>query len=104
MTLDASVLIATRNRPAQLAETLGYLARQASDGVRFEVIVADNGGDAATAAVLADARAALDVVAVVEPRPGKNRALNRALPRARGALLVFTDDDVEPRAGWLAAH
>jgi GT2 family glycosyltransferase len=39
-----------------------------------------------------------------EPAPGKNRALNRALGMARGALLLFTDDDVILAPGWLAAH
>lgn len=102
--LDASVLVATCNRAGLLRATLGRLARQAVDGLRWEVIVVDNGSDDATAAVLADARARLPLVVLHEPRPGKNRALNRALPIARGALLVFIDDDVEPGPGWLAAY
>ena len=36
-----------------------------------------------------------------EPRPGKSRALNLAMTAARGDLLVFTDDDVQPEADWL---
>jgi GT2 family glycosyltransferase len=103
-TLDASVLVATRGRAALLGATLAHLARQVTDGLRWEVVVVDNGGDDATAAVLAQARAALPLVVLAEPRPGKNRALNRALAVARGALLVFTDDDVEPGPRWLAEY
>jgi len=36
-----------------------------------------------------------------EPRRGKSRALNLAMTAARGDLLVFTDDDVQPEADWL---
>jgi len=43
MTIDASVLIATRARPDRLAATLTHLSRQATDGVRFEVVVAEDG-------------------------------------------------------------
>jgi GT2 family glycosyltransferase len=45
----------------------------------------------------------LPLIALEEPRAGKNRALNRALEIARGALLVFTDDDVIVQPGWLGA-
>jgi glycosyltransferase involved in cell wall biosynthesis len=41
------------------------------------------------------------VRSVFEPQPGKCRALNRAMAVARGELLVFTDDDVEPHPAWL---
>jgi glycosyltransferase involved in cell wall biosynthesis len=102
--LAASVLLATRNRAGLLRATLAHLARQVTDGLRWEVVVVDNGSEDGTAAVLAEARATLPLVVVSEPRAGKNRALNRALPLARGALLVFTDDDVEPEPRWLAEH
>jgi GT2 family glycosyltransferase len=38
---------------------------------------------------------------VYEPTPGKNQALNAALPAAIGDLVVFTDDDAVPRPDWL---
>jgi hypothetical protein len=103
--LDVSVLMATRNRADLLRATLTHLARQATDGLRWEVVVVDNNGsDDGTAAVLAAARAALPLVVLSEPRPGKNRAMNRALSVARGTLLVFTDDDVEPVPRWLVEY
>jgi glycosyltransferase involved in cell wall biosynthesis len=66
------------------------------------VIVVDNGSTDATAAVLRAAAATLPLTSVTEPARGKNRALNRAIPLARGRLFVFTDDDIVPEAGWIA--
>ena len=98
---DATILLATRDRAARLRATLDLLAAQDVTGLTHEILVVDDGSRDATAAVLADAATRLPLTAFTEPTPGKNRALNRALPAARGALLVFTDDDVEPAPGWL---
>lgn len=99
--LDVSVIIATRNRASLLAETLGHVARQEVGGLTWEAIVVDNGSNDRTAHVLEAARASLPLVALNEPRAGKNRAMNRALEAARGRLLIFSDDDVIPGPGWV---
>jgi glycosyltransferase involved in cell wall biosynthesis len=96
-----SVIIATRNRAALLDQTLSHLAGQSLPKDRFEVIVADNGSDDTTPAVIDKWKARLPLTSVTEPMAGKNRALNRALPMARGELFVFTDDDVIPAPNWL---
>jgi glycosyltransferase involved in cell wall biosynthesis len=62
--------------------------------------VVDDGSTDGTAAVLAGA-ARGRLRSISEPRPGKSRALNTALGAARGALVVFTDDDIEPHPAWL---
>jgi GT2 family glycosyltransferase len=36
-----------------------------------------------------------------EPKKGKNAALNTGLAGVSGDLVIFTDDDVLPSAGWL---
>jgi glycosyltransferase involved in cell wall biosynthesis len=99
-----TVVIATRNRAALLRETLAALAAQTDPGCPFEIIVADNGSTDDTAAVVAAAAASAPVLYIHEPRPGKSHALNTAVARARGDLLVLTDDDVLPSARWLAAY
>ena len=43
----------------------------------------------------------LPLIIVNESRPGKSRALNKALSQANGDLLVFTDDDVVVDPEWL---
>lgn len=99
---ELSVLLATRNRASLLEGTLRALARQETAGLAWEVIVADNGSTDRTSAVLEEARGYLPLASVTEPARGKNRALNRALPLARGDLLLFTDDDVLPDPRWIA--
>ncbi|MBL0172270.1 MAG: glycosyltransferase family 2 protein [Gemmatimonadaceae bacterium] len=41
---------------------------------------------------------------VIEPRPGLAWARNRALLEARSDVMLFTDDDCVPDAGWIEAH
>jgi glycosyltransferase involved in cell wall biosynthesis len=99
---DVSVILATRDRADLLEQTLRHFAAQALGRLSWQVIVADNGSSDRTPDVLRAAADTLPLEAVLETAPGKNRALNRALPLARGRLLVFTDDDVVPEPGWIA--
>lgn len=100
--VDVSVIIATRNRAALLAATLSHLARQEVGTTTWEVVVVDNGSVDDTAGVLRSASEALPLITLNEPAPGKNKAMNRALAAARGALLLFSDDDVLAEPDWIA--
>lgn len=100
-TPSISVVLSTRNRADSLARLLDGLARQV-DAPRFEVIVADNGSTDGTPDLLRRGHPGLDLRSVRVDTPGKGRALNAALRLARGELVVFTDDDVEPDPRWLA--
>lgn len=97
----ASVLVATRDRAGSLARTLASLAEQQLDRDAWELVVVDNGSRDATPSVLAAHADRLPLRVVAEPRPGKSRALNAALPLARGELVAFTDDDVRVPPRWL---
>jgi glycosyltransferase involved in cell wall biosynthesis len=101
-----SVVIATRDRAKLLAATLEAVVAQDSPGQPFEVVVVDNASIDGTPAVVEDLarRSPVPVLYLREMRPGKSHALNSAVPQARGELLVFTDDDVIPSPGWLAAY
>jgi glucosyl-dolichyl phosphate glucuronosyltransferase len=97
-----SVVVATRNRAALLAETLGALLRQTWPAARYEILVADNGSTDGTPAVVAAASlAAARVRHLSVQQPGKSHAVNAALACARGAIIAFTDDDVLPEPDWL---
>jgi len=61
----------------------------------------DNGSTDQTGQVLASFANRLPLRALVEPKPGKNSALNSGLQFIEGDLAVFTDDDVFPQADWL---
>lgn len=99
---DASVVIATHNRAAQLADCLAALARQ-SQLARFEVIVVDNGSHDSTQAVIAGvASERVRGIAVADPNRAKAR--NAGIAAARGRIVIFCDDDTVAPAEFVAEH
>ncbi len=102
--LDLSVIVATRNRSAILRETLASLKRLDTEGLRWELIVVDNGSTDDTAQILEQARQRLPLSILREERLGQNYARNRGLENARGELLIFSDDDILFPANWLREY
>ncbi|PYR62589.1 MAG: glycosyl transferase family 2 [Acidobacteria bacterium] len=99
-----SVVIATRNRRALLAQTLDALAMQRWPRDRFEIVIADNGSTDGTRDGIAAAAArsrSPETKYVFVATPGKSHAVNTALDLARGDVLAFTDDDVRPEPAWI---
>lgn len=99
------MVICTRDNADKLAVLLAALATN-SPGVDREVVVVDNGSVDDTAAVVAQAPTSdgHTVRYVLEPRHGKGYAYNAGILAAAGDVLIFTDDDVRPADGWIAAH
>lgn len=124
--MDVAVIICTYNRAEQLRRTLeGFRGVSAVRGpqseVSWELIVVDNNSTDATKAVCAEFESRLPLRYRFEGRPGKSRALNRAIaevcgPKAEDSrlqtadcglppdLLIFTDDDVDVSPDWLTAY
>jgi GT2 family glycosyltransferase len=96
--LKTSVIIATHNRPASIAQLIASLAPELATGTR-EIIVAENGTPALTRLPLE----AAPLSHLHEPRAGKCRIQNRAIAQAGGEVLVFLDDDVIVAPGYLDA-
>src|SRR5258708_34640637 len=95
----ASIVIPTRDRPDYLDVALGSIMPQARKA-GAEVIVVSDGPGPATAAV-ADRHGAM---LVTRPVAGwTNAARNTGVDASRADLIVFVDDDVEARPGWLEA-
>src|SRR4051795_1997586 len=95
----AAIIVPTRHRPSYLDVALRSLRPQAA-AARAEVLVVVDGPDAASQAVAR--RHGARVVAHGVPR-GLNAARNTGAAATAAALLVFVDDDVEVRPGWLDA-
>jgi glycosyltransferase involved in cell wall biosynthesis len=98
---DLTVLIATRNRSASLAETLEGLAAADASGIEVGIRVVDNGTDGVTHSVVEAFQPRLPVRYLYEPIAGKGAALNRALDESRtGDLVAVVDDDMSLSRDW----
>lgn len=96
-----SLIFSTYNGEATLPAMLAALQSIRPPAGGIEIIAVDNGSTDRSAEILRAAATCLPLRCLPHPTRGKNRALNAAVGVARGALLVFTDDDVVPDANWL---
>lgn len=103
--LAVSVIVPTCDRAASLARTLETLDRQAVPAGGGEIIVVDNRpNDAVRQQVeAAQADTPWSIRYLAEKRPGLHQARHAGARQARGAVLVYVDDDVDAPDGWLAA-
>ncbi len=101
MTPTASIVIPTRARPDYLEVALASIAPQAAAAGADLLVVEDDHGPSPATRALAKRFGARYLA---HPQPlGLNAARNTAIAHSRGELLVFVDDDVEVRPGWLEA-
>ena len=96
-----SVVLATRDRAPILRRTLDALARLEAPPGGWQLIAVDNGSSDGTASLLGEYAQRLPLTPIHEPRPGKSRALNAALPALRGAYLVRDLGSARMWALWL---
>ncbi len=103
--MEFSVIVCTYNRCERLERLLASLvpALDAASG-EGELIVIDNNSTDATRAVVERFHGSMPVVYLFEPRQGKGYALNTGIRRARGDLLLLTDDDVTVSGDWIEAY
>jgi GT2 family glycosyltransferase len=102
---EITLVICTCNRRESLSETLDTVAVQQSS-LPWEVLVVDNNSTDGTSEMVAERAPGFPVSLRVEreERQGRSYALNRAIEAAGGSVLIFTDDDVNLRPGFIAAH
>jgi glycosyltransferase involved in cell wall biosynthesis len=103
--MKITVLICTRNRAARLKNVLTSAAQmQIPSGLRWELLVVDNGSSDDTAGVALSFADQLPIRIVREEIAGLSHARNRGVAEARGQYICWTDDDVLIDPGWLAAY
>lgn len=98
--IPASIVIPTRGRPAYLEVALRSIVPEAR-AAGAEVLVIDDAGASPQAR-----EQARRLGARYEPHErelGLNVARNTGVRRSDGELVVFVDDDVQARPGWLQA-
>ena len=94
-TPDITVVVPTRDRPADLRRCLARLAAQTA---AVEIVVVDDGSNDVEAVTVAVA--AIDAHLVRQSRRGPGAARNAGVRAARAPIVCFTDDDCEPAPGW----
>jgi GT2 family glycosyltransferase len=99
MALTASIIVPTRERAGYLDVALASIAPQAAAAGAELLVVDDGPGEATRETAL---RHGARYVAHDASR-GLNAARNTGIEAAGSDLLVFVDDDVAVRPGWLAA-
>ncbi|WP_457570430.1 glycosyltransferase [Desulfovulcanus sp.] len=99
--MEISVILATFRRHSILGRTLESFCRLNAHGISWEIILIDNAGDPLTCELADEYKKKLPLKFLIETKPGKNNALNRAISEAKGDLFVFTDDDIISDTDWL---
>jgi glycosyltransferase involved in cell wall biosynthesis len=95
MTLLVSVIIPAYNEQATILQILGEVRKQSVEGVKFEVIVVDDGSKDNTIALL-EANPGLYDKLVRQPKNGgKGAAVVAGLRAATGDYILFQDADLE---------
>ena len=105
--MGLAVVFATKNGAAHLPRVLDAFAALQPAAVPFRMVAVDNGSTDDTFDILRaeESRGRLPLTVLQERRPGKNSALNLALPLVQDCeLVILTDDDVFPRPDWLRRH
>jgi glycosyltransferase involved in cell wall biosynthesis len=99
--MKISVIVPTHNRRALLERKLRALERELGD---FEIIVVADGCADGTLEFLQNFGTKLDVQVLELPGLGAAAARNAGVQASSGRVLLFSDDDVIPRSGWVLAH
>lgn len=98
-----SVVIPTYERPRQLDACLRALSAQQYPPSAFEVIVVDDGSKQPPREIVSRFATNVRVRLLEQRNVGPAAARNHGASAARGAHVVFTDDDCQPDPLWLAA-
>lgn len=99
-----SVIIPTYNRRDEVSRILSALSEQSFSADDFEVVVAIDGSLDGTRELIAEFRAPYRLRGVWQENAGRAAACNAGAKHARGEVLVFLDDDMEPARDCLAKH
>ena len=98
--MQLSIVICSRNRASQLAESLQSFTRLQYP-VPWELVIVDNGSKDETQNVIKHFKKSLPLKTVIESQAGASRARNRGWEMSQGEIVAFTDDDCYPAHDFL---
>ena len=100
---DITVVISTYNRCEMIPAAIESVLRQEASGISYELIVVDNNSTDDTKQVVQSfiSQGHHNLRYVFEPKQGLSHGRNAGITNARGAIIVFFDDDVRAQSDWL---
>jgi glycosyltransferase involved in cell wall biosynthesis len=102
-----SAIICTYNGEKFLSKTLDSLKQQSLDKNDYEIVVVDNNSTDATASITKSFMTdypELNMQYALQVKAGLSYARNKGIEVAKGAVIVFIDDDAQANTDFLAAH
>lgn len=102
--MEISVIICTYNRAESLRRVLDSFTKTVLPGCPWELLLVDNHSTDETKKICQEFETKLPLRYIYEERQGKSFALNRGIAEAKGALLLFTDDDVDVDSRWMSNY
>jgi len=98
-----SIIVPVRNAERTLEQTFNYLFKVQYPHDKLEIILADGGSTDGTVAMIQTWQKKYPFITLVEvpncPSPGFAR--NKAIVKAKGEYLLFTDGDCAPEPDWI---
>jgi glycosyltransferase involved in cell wall biosynthesis len=102
--MQLTIILSTHKAPRALEAVLKKLTQQTDSN--FEVVIAEDGQDAATAQVIQTYQSVLKLIHVTQDhtRMRKCLILNKAIRNSSGTYVVFLDGDCVPHKRFVADH
>ena len=98
-----TVIFSSHNGERTLPRMFEALCHMEKPEGGWKLIAVDNASTDRTQQIMTEWRDRLPMEIMFHGRKGKSAALNVALERAEGELVVLTDDDIIPCSSWLKA-
>lgn len=104
-----SVLVAARNEENHIGNCIQHLLKQTYSRGRFEIIIIDDRSSDQTASIVRSFQkknAGIYLISILDSSPimaPKKNALTKGIEVAKGEVIICTDADCRPEAGWLNA-
>jgi glycosyltransferase involved in cell wall biosynthesis len=99
-----SIVLASYNGQNVLPKTLDAFCLLEETKCDVEFIIVDNSSSDNTAQIIKHYGEKLPICYLYEERQGKAFALHKGIEKAKGDLVIFTDDDVVPSPNWLVEY
>lgn len=100
-----SILMPTYNRADVLSRCLDAYRQQSLDRSQWELVLIDDKSNYSVAELVKNKGEGLPIELLVnETNCGQGQSRNRAIPKTKGELLLFTGDDIIPDRNFLEEH